>query len=139
MVASRLDFRENSMHSRPSRPAREGALLRLLLISASFVAALAPAGAALAQGAPRPAKPPPSGAPPTKGTDMELDPDAPKPPEPEKKEEPPPLPPAEADAWGVGGKDEEGNYAPGKPKKKVEVDDDDKTPRVLGPPAAVSV
>jgi hypothetical protein len=109
------------------------------LISASFVAALAPAGAALAQGAPPPAKPPPAGAPPTKGTDLELDLDAPQPPEPEKKEEPPPLPPAEPDAWGVGGKDEEGNYAPGKNKKKVEEVDDDKTPRVLGPPAAVSI
>ncbi len=126
------------MHSRPSRPAREGGLLRLLVISASFVAALAPAGAALAQGAPPPAKPPPVGAPPTKGTDMELDLDAPKSPEPEKKEEPP-LPPAEANAWGVGGKDEEGSYAPGKNKKKVEAVDDDKTPRVLGPPAAVSL
>ena len=126
------------MHSRPSRPAREGGLLRLLLISASFVAALAPASAALALGAPPPAKPPPVGAPPTKGTDLELDLDAPKSPEPEKKEEPPPLPPAEADAWGVGGKDEEGSYAPGK-KKKVEEVDDDKAPRVLGPPAAVSL
>lgn len=126
------------MHSRPSRPAREGGLLRLLLISASFVAALAPASAALAQGAPPPAKPPPVGAPPTKGTDLELDIDAPRSPEPEKKEEPPPLPPAEANAWGVGGKDEEGSYAPGK-KKKVEEVDDDRTPRVLGPPAAVSL
>ena len=126
------------MHSRPSRPARGGGLLRLLLISASFVAALAPASAALAQGAPPPAKPPPAGAPPTKGTDLELDIDAPRSPEPEKKEEPPPLPPAEADAWGVGGKDEEGSYAPGK-KKKVEEVDDDKAPRVLGPPAAVSL
>ena len=126
------------MHSRPSRPARGGGLLRLLLISASFVAALAPASAALALGAPPPAKPPPAGAPPTKGTDLELDIDAPRSPEPEKKEEPPPLPPAEADAWGVGGKDEEGSYAPGK-KKKVEEVDDDKAPRVLGPPAAVSL
>lgn len=126
------------MHSRPSRPAREGGLLRLLVISASFVAALAPASVALAQGAPPPAKPPPVGAPPTKGTDMELDLDAPRSPEPEKKEEPP-LPPAEANAWGVGGKDEEGSYAPGKNKKKVEAGDDDKTPRVLGPPAAVSL
>lgn len=126
------------MHSRPSRPARGGGLLRLLLISASFVAALAPASAALALGAPPPAKPPPAGAPPTKGTDLELDIDAPRSPEPEKKEEPPPLPPAEANAWGVGGKDEEGSYAPGK-KKKVEEVDDDRTPRVLGPPAAVSL
>lgn len=126
------------MHSRPSRPARGGGLLRLLLISASFVAALAPASAALAQGAPPLAKPPPAGAPPTKGTDLELDIDAPRSPEPEKKEEPPPLPPAEANAWGVGGKDEEGSYAPGK-KKKVEEVDDDRTPRVLGPPAAVSL
>ncbi len=125
------------MHSRPSRPAREGGLLRLLVTAASFAAVLAPAGAALAQGAPRPAKPPPSGAPPTKGTDLELDLDA-KPPEPEKKEEPP-LPPAEPNAWGVGGKDEEGNYAPGGAKKKVVEDEDDKKPRELGPAGAASV
>lgn len=124
------------MHSRPSRPAREGGLLRLLVISASFAAALGPAGVAFAQGAPPPAKPPVPGAPPGKGTDLELDLDAPK--EPEKKEEPPPLPPAEANAWGVGGKDEEGNFAPGK-KKVTAVDDEDKGPRKLGPPGAASV
>jgi hypothetical protein len=131
MVASRLDFRENSMHSRPSRPAREGGLLRRLVISAAFVAALAPAGAALAQGAPAPAKPSPGGAPPIKGTDLELDLDAPKPPEPAPKKEEPALPPAEPNAWGVGGKDEEGSYAPGKKKAAVVVDDE-KTPRDLG-------
>jgi hypothetical protein len=128
------------MHSRPSRPAREGGLLRLLVISASFAATIAPAGTALAQGAPPPAKPPTLGAPPPKAPDMELDLDAPK--QPEKKEEappPPPLPPAEAGAWGVGGKDEEGNYAPGANKKKVEVVDEDKGPRVLGPPGAAAI
>jgi hypothetical protein len=125
------------MHSRPSRPAREGGLLRLLVTSASLAAALAPAGAALAQGAPPPAKPPTLGAPPPKAPDMELDLDAPKPPE--KKEEPPPLPPAEAGAWGVGGKDEEGHFVPGANKKKVEEADDDKGPRVLGPPGAGSI
>jgi hypothetical protein len=124
------------MHSRPSRPAREGGLLRLLVISASFAATIAPAGIALAQGAPPPAKPPALGAPPPKAPDMELDLDAPKPPE--KKEEPPPLPPAEAGAWGVGGKDEEGHFAPGKQKKKVE-EDEDKGPRVLGPPGAAGI
>ncbi len=124
------------MHSRPSRPAREGGLLRLLVISASLAAPLAPAGAALAQGAPPPAKPPTLGAPPPKAPDMELDLDAPKPPE--KKEEPPPLPPTEAGAWGVGGKDEEGHFVPGANKKKIE-EDEDKSPRVLGPPGAGSV
>ena len=124
------------MHQRPSRPAREGGLLRLLVISASFAAALAPTTAALAQGAPPPAKPPTLGPPPPRAPDMELDLDAPKPPE--KKEEPPPLPPAEAGAWGVGGKDEEGHFAPGGDKKKVEVHED-KTPRVLGPPGAGSI
>jgi hypothetical protein len=126
------------MHSRPSRPAREGGPLRPLVIAASLFAALAPAGSALAQGAPPPAKPPASGAPPVKSTDMELDLDAPKPPEPEKKEEPP-LPPTEAGAWGVGGKDEEGNFAPGKNKKKVVDADEDKGPRVLGPPGVGSI
>lgn len=126
------------MHSRPSRPAREGGLLRLLVIAASLAASLAPAGAALAQGAPPPAKPPTLGPPPPKAPDMELDLDAPKPPE--KKEEPPPLPPPEAGAWGVGGKDEEGHYAPGADKKKVATDDDDdKGPKVLGPPGAAAV
>jgi hypothetical protein len=106
------------------------------VISASLVATLAPAASALAQGAPPPAKPPTLGAPPPKAPDMELDLDAPKPPE--KKEEPPPLPPTEAGAWGVGGKDEEGHFVPGGDKKKVDVDED-KTPRVLGPPGAGSI
>lgn len=124
------------MHSRPSRPAREGGLLRLLVTSASFVAALAPAGLALAQGAPPIIPPPAPGppktkpvAPPTKPADLEIDPDAPPPP-PAKKEEPA-LPPPEPNAWGVGGKEEEGHFAPGKLKKTAEVDDD-KTARNLG-------
>lgn len=125
------------MHSRPSRPAREGGLLRLLAIAASFAASLAPTTVALAQGAPPPAKPPTLGAPPPKAPDMELDLDAPKPPE--KKEEPPPLPPSEAGAWGVGGKDEEGHFVPGGEKKKVESEEEDKGPKVLGPPGAGSI
>jgi hypothetical protein len=125
------------MHSRPSRPAREGGLLHLLVFSASFAAVIVPAGSALAQGAPPPAKPPLSGAPPTRSTDMELDLDAPPPPPPEKVE-PPPLPPAGPDAWGVGGKEEAGKFEPGK-QKTAAVVDEDKGPRVLGPPGAGSI
>ena len=119
------------MHSRPSRPAREGAFLHVLVLAASFAAALAPAGAALAQGAPPPAKPP------AHAPDMEFDPDAPPPPPPEKKEAPP-LPPADPDAWGVGGKDEEGKFVPGKPKGAATTEDDG-GPRVLGLPGAGSI
>src|SRR5690348_9608749 len=43
-------------------------------------------------------------APPDKGPDMELDPDA--------KPESPPLPPVQEGDWGVGGKEEEGKFAP---------------------------
>jgi hypothetical protein len=107
------------------------------VITASLAASLAPAGAALAQGAPPPAKPPTLGPPPPKAPDMELDLDAPKPPE-KKEEPPPPLPPPEAGAWGVGGKDEEGHFVPGGDKKKVATDDD-KGPKVLGPPGAAAV
>lgn len=125
------------MHSRPSRPAREGGLLPRLVFSASFVAAIAPAGAALAQKAAPPTKPPLAGAPPTRDTDMEIDPDAPPPPPPSVAE-PPPLPPAGPDAWGVGGKEEEGKFAPGK-QKSAAVVDDDKGPRRQGPPGAASI
>jgi len=91
---------------------------------------------------PPPAKPPPSaktpppGAPPIRNTDMELDPDAPPPPPPEKVE--PPLPPTSADAWGTGGKEEEGKFVPGKPKTAV-VADEDKGPRLLGPAGVGSI
>lgn len=67
----------------------------------------------------------PAGPPPGKGTDMEIDPDAPSeppPPPPEKKEEAP-LPPTEPNAWGVGGKDEEGKFAPQKKKQSEEAAD----------------
>ncbi len=85
--------------------------------------------------------------PPGTGTDMELDPDAPEPPPEEKKEEPPPLPPAEPDAWGVGGKDEEGKFAPtgksGALKEEEEAakerEADAKIPDNLGPPGAALV
>ncbi|MCK6589844.1 MAG: hypothetical protein L6Q76_19910, partial [Polyangiaceae bacterium] len=48
--------------------------------------------------------------PPGTGTDMEIDPDAPPPEEPKKEEAP--LPPPDPNAWGVGGKEEEGRFAP---------------------------
>src|SRR5262245_42279557 len=76
--------------------------------------------------------------PPGKQTDMELDPDA-KPAEPQKTEA---LPPAEAGAWGVGGKEEEGKFGPGGHVGKP----DEKTPDAgkeaggeLGPPGAGTV
>lgn len=59
----------------------------------------------------KPAGLPPPVAPPSTGTDLEVDPDAPKEPEPPPPE-PPPLPPADPDAWGTGGKEEEGKFAP---------------------------
>jgi len=75
--------------------------------------------------------------PPGKGTDMELDPDAKPPPEEKKKDD---LPPPEAGAWGVGGKDEEGKYAPGghggeKPDEKTPAGKE-LPPDELGPPGA---
>lgn len=116
----------------PRQPSPRGrlGLSGLAVVAASL--ALAP-GAALAQ--------PPPGT----GTDMEIDPDAP-PPEPPKKEEPPPLPPPDKDAWGVGGKDEEGRFAPqgktGSLKEEEEdkkAAEDDKGPVDLGPPGAVTI
>lgn len=85
-------------------------------------------------------------APPGTGTDMELDPDAPKQPE-EKPAEPPALPPPEPDAWGVGGKEEEGKFAPqGKTGslKEDEADakekeEDAKRPDNLGPPGSALI
>jgi hypothetical protein len=73
--------------------------------------------------------------PPGRGTDMEIDPDAPPPEEPKKEE----LPPADPNAWGVGGKDEEGRFAPkgktgslkGEEEEQKEAEDD-KTPVDLG-------
>ena len=86
-------------------------------------------------------------APPTTGTDMELDPDAPK--EEPKPEEPPPLPPAPEGTWGVGGKeDAEGKFAPAGKTGSLKEDEEeakeaaaDKAagPVDLGPPGAVSV
>lgn len=80
--------------------------------------------------------------PPGTGTDMEIDPDAPPPEEPKKEE----LPPADPNAWGVGGKDEEGRFAPqGKTGalKEEEEDkkeaEDDKGPVDLGHAGSASV
>jgi hypothetical protein len=111
-------------------------LLRVLAVMASMAAVMAPAGRALAQ---QPKPPPPAGAPPpvappTKGTDMELDPDAtPPPPAPPPEKKPDELPPSDPNGWGQGGKDEEGKYAPGGEKKKTDVDEDT-GPRDLGRP-----
>jgi hypothetical protein len=115
------------------------------------LSALSLAPAAIAQ--PKKPKPPadqpapPPGMPPTTGTDLELDPDAPKePPAEEKPPEPPPLPPADPDAWGVGGKEEEGKFAPqgktGSLKEEEEAKkeaEDDKGPVDLGLPGALYI
>lgn len=79
---------------------------------------------------PPPAKPPvPSGKP----VDAEFDPDA-------KPKEPPPLPPVEAGQWGVGGKDEEGRFAPTTKKKPEEAKKEEEgKPLPLPPPRLVSV
>jgi hypothetical protein len=78
-----------------------------ILISAALALSSA---AAIAQPAPPKDKPPPG-----TGTDMEIDPDA----KPKPEATPPPLPPAKPDDWGVGGKDDEGKFAPQSPKKEV--------------------
>ena len=85
---------------------------------------------------PPPAKPPPP--PGGKKVDAEFDPDA-KPPEPK------PLPPVEAGQWGVGGKEEEGRFAPPGKKakeeeeKKKKEEEAAKKPLPLPPPRYVSI
>jgi hypothetical protein len=83
----------------------------------------------------------PSKAPPGTGTDLEIDPDA-------KPEPPPPaeLPPPGPDAWGVGGAEEEGRFAPkGKTGALKEQEEEAKEEEVakgpldLGPAGEVSV
>jgi hypothetical protein len=70
---------------------------RFIALGLSALALIAAESAAFAQKKP-----------PGTGTDMELDPDATPPP----PAEPPPLPPAEEGAWGVGGDEGEGKFAP---------------------------
>lgn len=77
--------------------------------------------------------------PPTTGSDMELDPDRAReePAQPAQPEPPPPLSAAPEGTWGVGGKDEEGKFAPqGKTGalKDDEDEADEKKPVELGPP-----
>lgn len=119
---------------KPSLRARRLGRLGPMTAALAFAAAsLAAASSAIAQ--PRP---------PSKGTDMEIDPDAPPPEEPKKEEAP--LPPPDPNAWGVGGKEEEGRFAPqGKTgslkedeedKKEAE---DDKGPVDLGPAGLATV
>lgn len=82
----------------------------------------------------------PKGPPTGKKPDMELDLDKPK-------EPPPPLPPVQPGQWGVGGKEEEGRFAPGEDKKKKEEAaerarkeaEDAKKPVDLGPKRRASV
>ncbi len=103
------------------------------------VASLAWPRAALAQKAPGPAPAAPQ-APPTRPTDLEIDPDAAKK---DPAKEAAPLPPADKDSWGVGGKDQEGEWAPGAQRKKAAADkaeeEDDKAPVVLPPAANIQV
>jgi hypothetical protein len=76
--------------------------------------------------------------PPGTGTDMEIDPDAPPPEEPKKEE--PALPPADPNAWGVGGKDEEGRFAPGgKKDPKGDAKEEDDGPVDLGHAGSASI
>ena len=124
-----------------SRPLAGRAAARALIV------AVITAAAAAAQ-----AQPPPSGqpapiVPPTRSTDLEIDPDAqPSPPPEEKPAEPPPLPEAAPGTWGVGGKEEEGRFAPGgktgtlKEQEEAEREAaEEKKPVDLGPPGAVTV
>lgn len=89
-----------------------------------FIGALSLQGLAHAQLAP-------------KAADMELDPDAPPPP----PKEPEPLPELEPGAWGVGGTESEGRFAPpskkdaAEPAKEVE----DQRPIDRGPKAVIGV
>jgi hypothetical protein len=80
-------------------------------------------------------------APPPTGTDMELDPDAkpaqPTPPPTEEEKKPEELPPVEAGSWGVGGKEQEGRFAPGG-QKKVEVKAPEEKADPLGPPGSIN-
>jgi hypothetical protein len=94
------------------------------------VGALAWSSAALAQPAPvtPPAGPAPAPAP---------APDAPG-------KDAAPLPPVEKDAWGVGGKDQEGEWAPGAQRKKADAekkaeDEDEAKPAPLPPAANIQV
>lgn len=91
-------------------------------------------GTSLAQ---KPPRKPAAVAPPTRSTDLELDPDAKTAPPPEAA----PLPPVEKDAWGVGGKEQEGEWAPGGQRKKAateekqaEAAEDATKPAELPPP-----
>lgn len=124
-----------------SRPLAGRAAARALIVTVITAAAFA------AQ-----AQPPPSGqpapiVPPTRSTDLEIDPDAPPSPPPEEKPaEPPPLPEAPPGTWGVGGKEEEGRFAPGgktgtlKEQEEAEREAaEEKKPVDLGPPGAVTV
>jgi hypothetical protein len=123
----------------------KGTRMRCAVVVGLAASVLSTSGSAFAQKGP-PAKPAPV-APPTRGTDLELDPDAQKP-APEAPKEAPPLPPTDKDAWGVGGKDEEGEWAPGGKKggksgeaarKAAEEAEEEKKPIVLPPPGNVSL
>jgi hypothetical protein len=112
-------------------PGRLASRLVAALLAASALASARPASS---QPKPKPV------APPTKTTDMEIDPDAKPAPPPEEK----PLPPPEPGQWGVGGKDEEGKFAPGTEKKekdeaakKAKVEEE--KPVGLGPERAFNV
>lgn len=114
-----------------------GAMGTRQVVAGLVVASLAWSGAAFAQKPPGGGKPV---VPPSRPTDMELDPDAKK----EPPKEAPPLPPAEKDAWGVGGKEQEGEWAPGGQRKKADAEkaaeeEDEKKPAELPPAGNVQV
>lgn len=116
------------------------ATARHLAAAAALALPILASAAAFAQApplSPPPAKPP--AAKHEKTPDAEYDPDA-------KPKEPPPLPPADPNAWGVGGKEEEGKFAPGgENKKKAEQEarkkqaEEDKKPIDLGLARAVTL
>lgn len=81
------------------------AALTAVSVLVGLAAGLSVPASALAQSKPK--------APKGTGTDLEIDPDAPKPP-------PKDLPPSDPNAWGVGGKEDEGKFEPGADKKAKE-------------------
>ncbi len=119
------------MRNRFDRPLFSALCAALAFLIAAPAQAEDPATPPKAPPPAAPPKPPQPIVPPKSSTDMELDPDV-KPPEPEKKE----LPPVDPNAWGVGGKEEEGKFAP---QKKAEVKDEDDGPVKPTAPGAAFV
>lgn len=120
-----------------SGPLSREAIARALIVA--VITSIAPAAGAQAQPAPV--------GPPTRSTDLEIDPEAqPSPPPEPEPESPPPLPDAPPGTWGVGGKDEEGRFAPGGKTGALKDEEEaareaaeDRKPVDLGPPGAFTI